>query len=223
MMMKMMQTDTCDVGLVSIERLDDIAAVGMKFDALLGVGAAEQHDDALAVTDEPVRFTHIREHVGKRLNSAPVFYQKVQRTPGDFDFPYWVDDKQFDLDFHVRHLALPPPGGDGQLREMISQILSQPLDRERPLWEIWVIEGLSGDRFGMLSKIHHCMVDGMGGMEAMSALQEADPAVKAIVSSGYSDDPAIANHDQYGFCEVVAKPFEMIEFSQKLHKVVNTA
>jgi len=84
--------------------------------------------------------------------------------------PVWVDDDGFELDYHVRHSHLPRPGSDAQLKTFASRVLERPLDRKRPLWEMWFIEGLSGGRFAMLCKVHHCMVDGIAGIELLAAL-----------------------------------------------------
>ncbi len=132
--------------------------------------------DQSSLGDDPVRFTHIREHMGNRLNSAPVFCQKVQRTPADIDFPYWVDDKQFDLDFHVRHLALPKPGDWRQFCIQVSRLHSRPLDMSRPLWELYVIEGLDNvegfpkDSFAIYFKVHHCAMDEFTAQELLQSL-----------------------------------------------------
>jgi WS/DGAT/MGAT family acyltransferase len=93
-------------------------------------------------------------------------YLPLQRHPA------WVDDARFNLDYHVRHTSLPKPGGDQNLRDLVGRILSQQLDRDKPLWEMWIIEGLHGDRFAMLLKTHHCMVDGIAGQTLLSLLLE---------------------------------------------------
>jgi WS/DGAT/MGAT family acyltransferase len=137
--------------------------------------------DQSELGDDPVRFTHIREHVGNRLNSAPVFYQKVQRTPGDIDYPYWVDDKKFDLDFHVRHLALPKPGDWRQFCIQVARLHSRPLDMSRPLWELYVIEGLDNveglpkDSFALYFKVHHCAMDEFTAQELLQSLHSSTP------------------------------------------------
>ncbi len=89
--------------------------------------------------------------------------------------PVWVDDPHFDIDYHMRHTALPRPGSDAQLKTLAGRIASQPLDRARPLWETWVVEGLEGDRFALISKLHHCMIDGMSGMDIAKILSSTSP------------------------------------------------
>ena len=132
--------------------------------------------DQSSLGESPVRFTHIREHIGDRLNSARVFYQKVQRSPADIDYPYWVDDANFDLDFHVRHLALPKPGDWRQFCILTSRLHSRPLDMSRPLWELYVIEGLDNveglppNSFAIYFKVHHCAMDEFTAQELLQSL-----------------------------------------------------
>lgn len=130
---------------------------------------------------EHVRFTNLRQHIDNRLNSAPVFRQKVQRTPGDIDYPYWVDDEHFDLDFHLRHLALPRPGDWRQFCIQIARLHSRPLDLSRPLWELYVIEGLDNmegfprDCFALYFKVHHCAMDEFTAQELLESLHASTP------------------------------------------------
>jgi diacylglycerol O-acyltransferase / wax synthase len=100
-----------------------------------------------------------------RLALVPRYRQKVRRVPFNLGCPVWVDDPAFDLDFHLRRTALAEPGDDAALEALIGRVMSQRLDRERPLWEDWLIEGLSGGRWALLSKVHHCMIDGVTGNE----------------------------------------------------------
>ena len=137
--------------------------------------------DQSALGDEPVRFKHIRQHISNRLNAAPVFYQKIQRTPADIDYPYWVDDERFDLDFHIRHLALPRPGDWRQFCIQVSRLHSRPLDMTRPLWELYVIEGLDNvegipeGSFAIYFKVHHCAMDEFTAQELLQSLHSHTP------------------------------------------------
>jgi len=97
------------------------------------------------------------------LHRVPRYRQKLMWVPIQ-NWPVWVDDPHFNLDYHIRHTALPRPGGDEQLRRLVARIGAQQLDRSRPLWETWVVEGLQGDRFAVIMKLHHCMIDGIAGM-----------------------------------------------------------
>ena len=131
--------------------------------------------------EDYVRFTNLRQHIDNRLNSAPVFRQKIQRTPGDIDYPYWVDDDKFDLDFHVRHLALPRPGDWRQFCIQVSRLHSRPLDLSRPLWELYVIEGLDNMEgfppgcFALYFKVHHCAMDEFTAQELLQSLHASTP------------------------------------------------
>ncbi|MBW2292387.1 MAG: wax ester/triacylglycerol synthase family O-acyltransferase [Deltaproteobacteria bacterium] len=98
------------------------------------------------------------------LHRIPRYRQKLHFVPF-FDHAVWVDDQHFSLDYHVRHTALPDPGTDEQLQKLSSRVMAQPLDRARPLWETWIVEGLAGDRFAVITKIHHCMIDGSSGVD----------------------------------------------------------
>jgi diacylglycerol O-acyltransferase / wax synthase len=89
--------------------------------------------------------------------------------------PVWVDDPHFHLEYHLRHTALPAPGGREEIERLMGRLMSQPLDRSRPLWETWVVEGIEGGRWGLVSKIHHCMVDGVSGTDLMSVVLDTDP------------------------------------------------
>ncbi|HEX5201032.1 MAG TPA: wax ester/triacylglycerol synthase family O-acyltransferase [Actinoplanes sp.] len=100
-----------------------------------------------------------------RLALVPRYRQKVRRVPFNLGRPVWVDDPDFDLDFHLRRTALTEPGDDAALERLIGRVMSQRLDRDRPLWEDWLIEGLAGGRWALLSKVHHCMIDGVTGNE----------------------------------------------------------
>ena len=92
-----------------------------------------------------------------------------------FDHAVWVDDQHFSLDYHIRHTALPRPGSDKQLKHLSARIMQQPLDRRRPLWETWVVEGLEGDRFAVITKIHHCMIDGSSGVDVAQIQMKPTP------------------------------------------------
>ena len=117
----------------------------------------------------------VRAFIARRLHRIPRYRQKLAYTPLR-GRPIWVDDNHFSIDFHVRHTALPHPGTDAQLKRLIGRLSAQTLDRNRPLWELWVVEGLDGgERFALVSKVHHCMVDGISGAELMTVLMSLSP------------------------------------------------
>ena len=99
----------------------------------------------------------------------------MQFVPFDLGRPVWVDDPHFNLDYHVRHTALPAPGGEPELRQLVGRVMAQQLDRSKPLWEIWVVEGLEGGRWAMLSKTHHALVDGVSGTDLLAVVMDLSP------------------------------------------------
>src|SRR3954467_3290017 len=118
--------------------------------------------------------------VAERLHLLPPFTRRLVQVPLGLDHPYWIEDADFDLDFHIRDSAVPPPGDDRQLAHTIERIFARPLDRNRPLWEIYLIHGLSGGRVALLTKIHHSVVDGVWGNEILSVLLDSHPEGREI-------------------------------------------
>jgi WS/DGAT/MGAT family acyltransferase len=117
----------------------------------------------------------MEEMFENRLPQLPPYRRRLVEVPFDLDRPYWIDDPDFDLDFHLRHIAVPPPGDDQQLSELVARIHARPLDRSRPLWEVYVIEGLANGRIALYTKIHHCTIDGASGTELMRVLLDTTP------------------------------------------------
>jgi diacylglycerol O-acyltransferase len=116
----------------------------------------------------------IRSFAEPALRQNQRFRQRLERIPL-FEHPVWVDDPRFNLDYHLRHTSLPEPGDARQLKRLAGRILSQKLDRGKPLWELWFVEGLEGDRFALISKIHHCMIDGISGADLLAAFMRLEP------------------------------------------------
>lgn len=119
----------------------------------------------------------VRIYIASRLHRIPRYRQKLAYTPIE-RAPVWVDDDRFNIDYHLRHTCLPHPGDDAQLKRLSGRIMSQQLDRGKPLWECWIVEGLEGDRFALVSKTHHCMIDGISGVDLMSVLLSPFPDVE---------------------------------------------
>lgn len=143
------------------------------------LGSLHVYDPSTA--PEPITFERIVEHVRSRLPLARVLRRKIVRVPLGLDLPYWIEDEAFDLEFHVRNIALPPPGNREQLWVQASRLHSQPLDLTRPPWELYVIEGLDDVAgfppgcFAMFIKCHHAAIDGISGIELMNALHDLTP------------------------------------------------
>ena len=119
-----------------------------------------------------------------RLPLVPRYRQKLHTVPLRLGRPVWVDDPHLDLGYHVRRTALPAPGGDRQLAELMARVMSQRLDRDHPLWEYWVIEGLAEDRWALISKVHHCMVDGVAGTDLYRVIFDFSPEPAPAVATG---------------------------------------
>jgi diacylglycerol O-acyltransferase / wax synthase len=117
------------------------------------------------------------EVYGGRLHLAPPFRRRLAHVPFGLHHPMWVEDPDFDIHNHIRHTAIPAPGGTRELSNLVSRLVALPLDRTRPLWEIWLIEGLEGGHVGLLSKVHHAAIDGASGNELLVALLDLSPEV----------------------------------------------
>ncbi|MGH2636855.1 MAG: WS/DGAT/MGAT family O-acyltransferase [Actinomycetota bacterium] len=148
--------------------------------------AMHMHVAGLAVLDPStrrdgrLRFEDVATVMASRLHLAPRFRQKVVAVPFDLGLPLWVDDAEFDLDFHLRRAALPAPGGRRELADYVQRVLSRPLDRTKPLWELYVIEGLEDGHVATLMKVHHAMIDGLSGMHLAAAIYDLSPEPPAI-------------------------------------------
>ena len=132
-----------------------------------------------------------------RLPLVPRYRQKLRQVPFHLGPPVWVDDPQFDLRYHVRQTALPEPGGDQQLSRLIARVMGQRLDRDYPLWEYWLVTGLAADRWAVITKVHHCMVDGVSGTDMYRVIFDASPepsppAVDDLVVSAEPSDLTLA-------------------------------
>jgi WS/DGAT/MGAT family acyltransferase len=153
------------------------------------VGAVTVFDaEPLRTPNGGVDIDRIRNAIHSRLHLVPRFRQRLAYIPYE-RIPIWVDDDHFRLSYHVRHTALPQPGDERALKRLVGRIMSRPLDRKRPLWEIWVAEGLQGDRFALISKSHHCMVDGIGGSDLMSVIMEPFPDAPASAPEPWRPRP----------------------------------
>jgi diacylglycerol O-acyltransferase / wax synthase len=143
------------------------------------------HIGSIGVFEGPApRWQELRDAIDAKLDLIPRYRQRYRDVARGLARPVWVADPHFDLDYHVRHTALPRPGDDDQLRRLVGRIMGQQLDRRRPLWETWFVEGLDDDRWAMISKVHHCVVDGVAGTDLLATVLDADPdAVVATPSA----------------------------------------
>ena len=138
--------------------------------------AMHMHVAALSIFDPStrpdgrLRFEDVEDVFASRIHLAPRFRRKVRTVPFNLGLPVWVDDPHFDLDFHLRRAAVPSPGGRRELTGSVQRILSRPLDRSKPLWELYVLEGLEDGHVATLLKVHHAMIDGLSGVQLAAAL-----------------------------------------------------
>jgi diacylglycerol O-acyltransferase / wax synthase len=138
--------------------------------------SSHMHVGALVIFDGPAPSRdEFRAHLEARLRRVPRYRQKLAFPRLEAGRPFWVDDPNFNLDYHVRHTALPKPGSEEQLRELAGRIYSQRLDRSKPLWETWIVHGLEGNRFALISKTHHALVDGVSGVDIATVLFDLSP------------------------------------------------
>jgi diacylglycerol O-acyltransferase / wax synthase len=154
----------------------------------------------IVVEGPPPEMEDFLEEIRRRLHLVPRYRHKLAHTALDSGRPVWVDDPSFHLEFHVRHTGLPSPGSWEQLQELTARIFSQSLDRSRPLWEMWLVEGLQEDRFAVISKTHHSLIDGIAGVDLATVLFDVTPQPPPIGHSGRPWHP----HPEPSTVELVA-------------------
>jgi diacylglycerol O-acyltransferase / wax synthase len=138
-------------------------------------GPAHMHVASTTLFEGPTpQYEEFRDHIASRLHLVPRFRQKLRFVPFGQGRPVWVDDPNLNLEYHVRHTALPPPGTEEQLRTLAARLFSQRLDRDKPLWELWLVDGVEGGRFAIVAKTHHCLVDGVSGVDITTVLFDLD-------------------------------------------------
>jgi WS/DGAT/MGAT family acyltransferase len=143
------------------------------------------HVGGLAVLDptgipKPLTLARLTDVLAERIPLVPVLRRKLLNVPLGLDQPYWVDDPDFDIEYHVREIALPRPGSDAQLNEQVSRLHARPLDRSKPLWEIYLITGLAKKRAAVYTKIHHAAIDGASGAELLTVLLDLTPSGREL-------------------------------------------
>ena len=163
------------------QHLDRLTSVDAGFLHQEDGTSAHMHIGGLSVFGgPPPSEPELLAHIEGRLALIPRFRQKLAFPPLGSGRPLWVDDPSFNLRYHVRRTALPSPGNEEQLHRLVSRVFSQRLDRSKPLWELWVVEGLHGGEFALLAKTHHAMVDGVGGIDLMTALLDLEPQPREV-------------------------------------------
>src|SRR5580658_2791110 len=167
------------------EHLDRLTSTDASFLHQEGTASHMHIGAVLLFEGPPPDFDQYLDHVRGRLHLVPRYRQKLATPPFQTGRPLWVDDPTFNIEYHIRHSALPAPGTEEQLFQLAARINSQPLDRSKPLWESWLIEGLDDDRFALLFKTHHSLVDGVSGVDLATVLLdlEREPAPPAAAGT----------------------------------------
>ncbi len=165
---------------------DRLSALDASFLHLEDASAHMHVASVMLFEGDPPSHGELVEAVERRLHLVPRYRQRLASVPLGQGRPKWVDDPRLNLEYHVRATALPPPGTEQQLRALAGRVFSQPLDRDKPLWELWLAEGLEGGRFALLSKTHHALVDGVGGVDLVTVLFDSSPEPAAPADPGRS-------------------------------------
>ena len=175
------------------ERLSALDAIFLDVEnkaAPMHVGAALLFDaKPLTLEHGGLDMERLTRYTRAALDSIPRYRQRVEWVPA-FNHPVWVDDDRFNLNFHLRHTRLPLPGDERSLKRLVGRLFSQHLDRSRPLWEFWVVEGVEDDTFALVVKVHHCMGDGIAGVELLQALLQVMPDATERVPKEWQARPA---------------------------------
>jgi diacylglycerol O-acyltransferase / wax synthase len=180
------------------------------------------HVCGLAIYERPTPefdpYSVVYERFGALVGLAEPMRRKLVEVPFSLDHPYWIDDADFDLEYHVRHIGLAPPGGADQLTEQVSRIVGRQMDRTRPLWEVYVIEGLADGRWAMLTKLHHATIDGAAGVILLNMLTSTDPNAPAPVAVEWKGEhpPSQSELLQYTLQHLATNPVKGMRMQLKL-------
>lgn len=157
-----------------------------------------------------------KAQVESRLHLLEPFRRRLVEVPLGLDHPYWINDPNFDIEFHVRHIAIPPPGDRGQLATQVARIIGRPMDRSRPLWEAYVMEGLEGDDFAVLTKTHHATIDGAAGVQLLMMLHDLAPGGDEVPpdDGSWEPEPLPTDFELLGrtFSSYLQRPYRLARF-----------
>ena len=194
--------------------LDRLTAVDASF-LTNETSASHMHVGAILVFEgPPPKYVDLVEHVRGRLSLVPRFRQRLVVPPLEAGRPLWADDVNFNLTYHIRHTGLPAPGGEEELKRLAGRVFSQQLDRSKPLWELWLVQGLERNRFAILTKTHHAMVDGISGVDIGTVLFDVEPVPEpAPVDDDWAPQPEPSSADLMarGARDLVAAPVGLVE------------
>jgi diacylglycerol O-acyltransferase / wax synthase len=194
---------------VSVDRLSPLDASFLHIED----GVSHMHIASVTIFEgPPPDFNQIVEMLRGKLPLVPRYRQVVRFVPLDLGRPVWVDDPHFNIDYHVRHTALPAPGGEAELRKLVGRVMSQQLDRSKPLWEIWVVEGLEDGHWAMLAKTHHAIVDGISGTDLLSVVMDVSPEPAKLATADWSPKAAPSGGAlvSQALIDLIRSPYEQL-------------
>jgi diacylglycerol O-acyltransferase len=194
---------------VSTDRLSPLDASFLHIED----NVSHMHIGSVAIFEGPQpAFTDIVSMVDAKLALVPRYRQVVKFIPFELGRPVWVDDPHFNIEYHLRHTALPRPGSDEELRKLVGRVMSQQLDRTKSLWEIWVVEGLEDGRWAMLAKTHHAMVDGVSGTDLLAVIMDLSPDAARGESTPWAPRPAPSGTQLAlsAITNIVRSPYEQL-------------
>lgn len=209
----MQQLTGLDAAFLALETANSTGHVG-------GVSILDPKD-----APEPLTLARLTQVLGDRLPLIPVLRRKLLSVPLGLDQPYWVDDPNFDIEYHIREIALPRPGSDAQLTEQVSRLHARPLDRSRPLWEIYLITGLARRRAAVYTKIHHSAIDGASGAELLTILLDLTPEGRQVPPQqpfAPARPPGPVALAAMAAAKLAWRPVETVRFTNELVRVLPT-
>jgi diacylglycerol O-acyltransferase / wax synthase len=209
-----------------MQQLTGLDAAFLAFETANSTG----HVGGLSVLDpstapRPLTLARLTEVLGERIPLVPVLRRKLLNVPLGLDQPYWIDDPDFDIEYHIREIALPRPGSDAQLTEQVARLHARPLDRSRPLWEIYLITGLAKRRAAVYTKIHHSAIDGVSGAELLTVLLDLDPGGRELPAFGPfrpGRPPGPARLAALTAARLAWRPVETVRIANELVRVLPT-
>jgi diacylglycerol O-acyltransferase len=174
---------------------------------------SHMHIASVAIFEGPApAYDEVVRMIGGKLPLVPRYRQVVQFVPLDLGRPVWVDDPHFNIEYHVRHTALPAPGSEAELRKLVGRVMAQQLDRTKPLWEIWMVEGLEDGHWAMLSKTHHAMVDGVSGTDLLSVIMDTTPEPSTPLADEWQPAPRPSSRElaAVAVVDMLRSPYEQL-------------
>ena len=187
---------------------------------------SHMHIGSVAVFEGPApRYEQFEAMVAGKLPAVPRYRQKVRFVPLQLGRPLWVDDPHFNLGYHLRHTALASPGADRELRNLVGRVMAQQLDRHKPLWEMWMVEGLEHGHWALVSKVHHCMVDGVSGTDLLAVVLDSEPEPAAPLRDTWhaEPEPSDARLVVDAMVDLVASPYEQLRAARSVTRAPRQA